>query len=181
MTISIERSVTAYLAVVSQGQPPESFRMKMRLALVRLWEKYKEKLKVWDGSYDGIENIDVDLVSYLGLENVKREQAVSDDDYQPPKYTGDILTSEASEGEMPNVVTIADLSTPQGCFHLYNMLLAKKGSNIRIGPNSTKDEIGKARKQIIMAYHPDRWQTDQTKATFFMQKVNGAWEVLSKI
>ena len=81
---------------------------------------------------------------------------------------------------MPNVVTTADLSTPQGAYHLYNMLLAKKSSNIRIGPNSGKDEIGKARKQIIMAYHPDRWQTDKAKANFFMQKVNGAWEVLSK-
>ena len=153
--------------------------MTMRLALVRLWEKYKAKLKVWDGSYDGIGTLDVDLVGYLGLENVIRDQAGIDDDYQPPKYTGNILTQEPSEGEMPLVITTSDLSSPQGCYHLYNMLLAKKGSNIRIGPNSSKDDIEKTRKQIIMMYHPDRWQTDKDKATFFMQKVNGAWEVLS--
>jgi curved DNA-binding protein CbpA len=47
--------------------------------------------------------------------------------------------------------------------------------NIRIGPSSSKDEIGKARKQIIMMYHPDKWQTDKEKATFFTQKVNVAW------
>jgi len=104
-----------------------------------------------------------------------------DDEYSPPKYTGDILTSEPQEKEIPNVITTTDVNTVQGSYHLYNMLLAKKGSEIRIGPVSSKSDIGKARKQIIMMYHPDKWQSDKDKATFFMQKVNVAWEVLSAI
>jgi len=177
MTIFIERGATMFLAVVFEGQPPEDLRMRMRLGIIRVWEKYKTYLKMWDGSYDGLDDIDVSLVDFLGVENAKRQQ---DDDYQPPKYTGDILTEELG-GELPHVVTTADLSTPQGCYHLYNMLLAKKGSDIRTGLESPKTDIGKARKQIIMMYHPDRWQTDKEKATFFMQKVNVAWEVLSSI
>jgi len=104
---------------------------------------------------------------------------VMDDDYQPPKYTGDILTSQPEDSEFPLVITTGDVSTPQGCYHLYNMLLAKKGSGIRISQESSRDEINKARKQIIMMYHPDKWQDDEEKATFFMQKINVAWELLS--
>jgi len=81
---------------------------------------------------------------------------------------------------MPRVITTVDVTTTQGCYHLYNMLLAKKGSDIRIGGGSSESDISKARKQIIMMYHPDRWQTDNDKANFFMKKVNVAWEVLSK-
>ena len=103
-----------------------------------------------------------------------------DDDYHPPKYTGEILTSEADESKLPSIVTTANVTTLNGCYHLYNMLLAKKGSDMRIGPNSTQEETSKARKKIIIIYHPDKWQTDKEKATSFTQKVNAAWEVLSK-
>ena len=102
-----------------------------------------------------------------------------DDDYHPPKYMGQILTSEADESKLPNIVTTGNVTTLKGCYHLYNMLLAKKGLDQRIGPNSTQEEISKARKKIIIIYHPDKWQTNQEKATFFMQKVNVAWEILS--
>ncbi len=180
MTIYMERGITMYLAVVFQGRPPDDLRMKMRMALVRIWEKYQRYLKVWDGSYDGLDYIDVDLVERIGLENAVRKQDI-EDEYQPPKFTGDILTSEAEESILPNIVTTADVSTLQGCYHLYNMLLGKKGLEIRIGDNSSQDEISKARKKIIILYHPDRWPPEyKEKATFFMQKINVAWEVLSK-
>ena len=110
---------------------------------------------------------------------IPSEQKEMDDDYQPPKYTGDILTSRPEDSEFPLVITTGDLSTPKGCYHLYNILLAKKGSGIRISQESGRDEISKARKQIIMMYHPDKWQDNKEKATFFIQKVNVAWEVLS--
>jgi len=179
VTIFLERSVTMYIAVVFEGNPPDNLRRKMRSTLVNLWTKHKDYLKTWDGSYDGLEGIGSDLADNMDLENIVWEQEGGDDDYHPPKYTGDILTSEPEDGEMPRVVTTADVSTHHGCYHLYNMLLAKKGSNMRIGPGVDRPDITKARKQIIMMYHPDRWQTDKEKATFFMQKVNVAWEKLS--
>jgi len=43
----------------------------------------------------------------------------------------------------------------------------------------TTADIIRICRQIILKYHPDRWHTDEEKATFFMQKVNVAWEVLS--
>ena len=186
MTIFLERGVTMYLALVFRGPSPDDLRKRMRTTLIELWKKYKDSLKVWDGSYDGLDNIGEDLAKNFGFGNViwevDGEEGIpdEDDDYQPPKFTGDILTEEPEEGEMPRVVTTADVSTPVGCYHLYNMLLAKKGSDIRIGPDSLKSEISKARKQIIIMYHPDRWQKDKDKANFFMKKVNVAWEVLSK-
>ena len=180
MTIFLERGVTMYIAVVFRGDPHYDLRKKMRKALIGIWEKNKIYLKAWDGGYDGLENIGTDLAESMGLGKIVWEAEESeDDDYQPPKYTGEILTEESGESEMPLVVTTADTSTLKGCFHLYNMLLAKKGSDLRIGPDSSKSEVGKARKQIIMIYHPDKWQTDTTKANFFMKKVNVAWEVLS--
>ena len=181
MTIYLERGVTFYLVTVFRGEPPEDLRKRMRNALIQIWEKYKHYLKAWDGTQDGLEGIDNYLMESLGLRPPLADEPQSEvDDYKPPKFTGDIFTSVPGEGEMPNVVTTADLSTPQGCYHLYNMLLAKKGSDIRIGPLSPKSDISKARKQIIMMYHPDRWQTDNEKANFFMKKVNVAWEVLSR-
>jgi len=181
MTIYLERGVTFYLVTVFRGEPPEDLRRRMRNALIQLWERYKHYLKAWNGTHDGLEGIDNCLMESLGLQSPPADAPQTEgDDYQPPKFKGDILTSVPGEGEMPNVVTTADLSTPQGCYHLYNMLLAKKGLNIRIGLDSTRSEVNKARKQIITLYHPDKWQTDKGKATFFMQKVNVAWEVLSK-
>ena len=178
MTIYIERGVTIYLVVVFTGTPPEDLRKRMRTTLIRAWEKYKTYLKVWDGSLDGLENIDDDLIEHLGVEE---NSAVEDDEYEPPKYTGEILTAEVEESVLPNIVTTADVSKQQGCYHLYNMLLAKKGSDIRIGPESESSEISKARKKIITLYHPDKWPIEyKEKATFFMQKVNVAWEVLSR-
>ena len=186
MTIFLERGVAMYLALVFRGLPPNDLRKRMRTTLIELWKKYINYLKVWDGSYDGLDTIGDDLGKNFSLGNViwevdgEDDMVDVDDNYQPPKFTGDIFTSVPGEGQMPNVVTTADLSTQQGCYHLYNMLLAKKGSNIRIGPESPKTDISKARKQIIMMYHPDRWLTDSDKANFFMKKVNVAWEVLSK-
>jgi len=181
MTIYLERGVTFYLVTVFRGEPPEDLRRRMRGGLIQLWERYKHYLKAWDGTAEGLEGIDNCLMESLGLQPPLADEPDNEgDDYQPPKFTGDILTSEPGEGEMPNAVTTADLSTQQGCYHLYNMLLAKKGSDIRIGPESPKTDINKARKQIIMMYHPDRWQTDSDKANFFMKKVNVAWEILSK-
>jgi len=178
MTIYLERGVTFYLVAVFRGEPPEDLRKMMRFALIQLWERYKHRLKVWDGTHDGLEGIENDILEHLGLELPSSSSPAGDDDYQPPKFTGEILTADPGEGEMPQVVTTVDVSTPHGCYHLYNMLLAKKGSDIRIGPGSSKAEIGKARKQIIMMYHPDRWQGAE-RANFFMKKVNVAWEVLS--
>jgi len=180
MIIYIERGVTIYLAVVFRGKSSDSLRKRMRKTIIDIWKKYKIFLKAWDGSQDGLENIGSDLADYMGLKNIIWEQdETEDDDYQPPKYTGEILTEESGESEMPNVVTIADCTTPHGCYHLYNMLLAKKGLDMRIGPKSNRSEISKVRKKIITIYHPDKWQTDKDKANFFMKKVNLAWEVLS--
>ena len=178
MTIYLERGVTFYLVAVFRGEPPEDLRKMMRFALIQLWERYKHRLKVWDGTHDGLEGIENDILEHLGLELPSSPPPMGDDDYQPPKFTGEILTADPGEGEMPQVVTTVDVTTPQGCFHLYNMLLAKKGSDIRIDGGSSRSEIGKARKQIIMMYHPDLWQGAE-RANFFMKKVNVAWEVLS--
>ena len=195
MTIYLERGVLMYLALVFRGQPSEDIRKKMRTALMRIWEKYAPRLKVWDGSSDGLEIIGNDMIEYLGIEkdvtseddndnnynNNNKDDDDDDDDYQPPKFTGDILTSDMDGSELPNIVTTVDVSTRRGCYHLYNMLLAKKGSTIRVGPDTPQDVIRKARREIIMMYHPDRWQSDKEKATIFMQKVNVAWELLSAI
>ena len=181
MTIYLEQGVAMYLAVVFHGKPPGNLRRKMRKALIKIWAKYRTSLKAWDGSYDGLDNIENKITEFLGIENEAVEtKDEHDDDYQPPKYTGRIHASEPDEGELPNIVTTADTKTLKGCFHLYNMLLAKKGLNIEIGPGSTPSEVARVRKRIITIYHPDKWQTDKKKATFFMQKVNVAWEVLSR-
>jgi len=179
LRIFLERGVMMYLALVFKGEPVEGVRKVMRNTLIKIWEKHKPYLKVWDGSLDGLENLENDMIEFLGLEN-EMQNHEDDDDYQPPKYSGEIQTEDIGESEMPHAVTTADISTPHGCYHLYNMLLAKKGLNIRIGLDSTRSEVNKARRQIITIYHPDKWQTDKEKATFFMQKVNVAWEVLSR-
>ena len=62
MTIFLERGVMMYIAVVFKGHPPLDLRKKMRWTLIRIWEKYKIYLKVWDGSYDGLD----DLAGVLG-------------------------------------------------------------------------------------------------------------------
>ena len=181
MTIFLERGVTMYLVLVFRGRAPEDLRNRMRSTLILLWEKYKPRLKVWDGTRNGIEEIDKDILEHIELNHLKDRIEWAEDDDQPLKYTGEILTEEPPEWELPQVVTTADVSTPRGCRHLYNMLLAKKGSLIRIIPESTPEEINIIRRQIVMMYHPDRWQMDKEKATFFIQKVNVAWEVLSRV
>lgn len=182
MTLFLERGTTFYLVVVFRGESLEDLRGNMRDALIQIWDRYKGHLKDWNGTHDGLEGIDDLLIETLGFpQNDADETETQNDDYELPKYTGDILTSEPDEGEMPRVATTADVTTAKGCYHLYNILLAKKGSEIRIGPLSPKSDISKARKQIIRMYHPDRWQSDEDKATFFMQKVNVAWDVLSNI
>jgi len=65
MTIFLERGVGMYLAVVFHGTPPPELREKMRFLLIRLWEKYKYKLKVWDGSEDGLEGLDTMLKAVM--------------------------------------------------------------------------------------------------------------------
>jgi len=65
LNIYIERGVGMYLAVVFHGEPPHNLREKMRWLLIRLWEKYKLKLKVWDGSMDGLDDLDKMLNSLL--------------------------------------------------------------------------------------------------------------------
>ena len=180
MTIYIERGVTFFLVVIFKGEPPANLRRYMRDALIQIWEKYKHYVKAWDGTHDGLEGLEDLMMENLHLASTIDPKG-DDEDHQPLKFTGDILTYEPAEGTMPNVVTTADLSSPQGCYHLYNMLLAKKGSNIRIDSHSPRTDVSKARKQIIMMYHPDRWQGDRDKATFFMQKVNVAWELLSQL
>ena len=180
MTIYLERGVTFYLALVFRGTPTDDLRKRMRFALIQLWERYKHRLKAWDGTHEGLEGIEKCMMEYLGLQQPNEVPPVENDDYQPPKYIGEILTEVPGEDEMPKVVTIADVSTSQGCYHLYNMLLAKKGLDLRIGPESSRDDIQKARKKIITIYHPDKWLTDKEKATFFMQKINVGWEVLQE-
>ena len=54
-----------YLAVVFHGEPPHDLRERMRWLLIRLWETYKLKLKVWDGSMDGLDGIEGVLGSLM--------------------------------------------------------------------------------------------------------------------
>lgn len=114
------------------------------------------------------------------LPSVVKPKDPTDPDVRSRNYPGRIATAEPGEAELPAVVTTADLTTRRGCHHLYNMLLAKKGSDTRIGFGSSEKDIAKARRTIIKMYHPDRWRTDSDKATFFMQKINSAWEFLSE-
>ena len=67
MAIYLERGVSMYLAVVFHGHPPHNLREKMRWLLIHLWETYKIKLKVWDGSYDGLDGLDSMLTGLMGL------------------------------------------------------------------------------------------------------------------
>ncbi|MDP6155121.1 MAG: J domain-containing protein [Candidatus Thermoplasmatota archaeon] len=60
------------------------------------------------------------------------------------------------------------------------MLLGKKNFQIKLKSDSTPEHIKKARRIIIKNYHPDRWQSDKDKATFLMQEINVAWDLISK-
>jgi len=65
MTIFLERGVGMYVAVVFHGNPVAELREKMRWLLIRLWKKYKYRLKVWDGSYDGLDGLSPMLRSMM--------------------------------------------------------------------------------------------------------------------
>ena len=107
---------------------------------------------------------------YMVFQPSPHKDPVGDDDYRPPKFTGDIMTAELGEGKMPLVITTTDVSTTQGCYHLYNMLLAKKGSDIRIGDGSTRSDISKARKQIIMMFTRTDGRARKKRLTFSLRR-----------
>ena len=65
LTIYLERGVGMYLAVVFHGEPPHDLRERMRWLLIHLWETFKLKLKVWDGSMDGLDGIEGVLRSLM--------------------------------------------------------------------------------------------------------------------
>ena len=75
MNIYLERGVGMYIAVVFQGNPPEELREKMRWLLIRLWKEFKYKLKVWDGSMDGLEGLEKMLLSIM--EEVEPEEEMT--------------------------------------------------------------------------------------------------------
>jgi len=68
MTIFLERGVGMYVAVVFHGNPVAELREKMRWLLIRLWKKFKYRLKVWDGSYDGLDGLSPMLRSMMEQE-----------------------------------------------------------------------------------------------------------------
>ena len=87
MTIFLERGVGMYLAVVFHGSAPPELREKMRWLLIRLWKKYKYKLKVWDGSYDGLDGIDL-LLNGL-MEQTELGEGAENEGSALPQETGD--------------------------------------------------------------------------------------------
>ena len=103
MTIYIERGVGMYLAVVFRGQPPHDLREKMRWLLIRLWEKYKLKLKVWDGSYDGLDGLDTMLNSLLNQTEPRPFGDVSPLEPAIPKDGSMPTFSTATEAVMCNI------------------------------------------------------------------------------
>ena len=58
-TIYLERGVGMYIAVVFHGDPPPELRERMRKHLIRVWERYKYHLKVWNGTLDGLDDLDI--------------------------------------------------------------------------------------------------------------------------
>jgi len=102
MTIFIERGVGMYLAVVFQEQAPYNLREKMRWLLIRLWETYKLKLKVWDGSYDGLDGLDSMLHSLMG----ETEPQIDEPEKVPMPSSMDAISpiiSKAREAVMCNI------------------------------------------------------------------------------
>jgi hypothetical protein len=79
MTIFLERGVGMYLAVVFHGTAPPELREKIRFLLIRLWEKYKYRLKVWDGSEDGLEGLDT------MLESIMADRIPEEEPEEPPE------------------------------------------------------------------------------------------------
>jgi hypothetical protein len=84
MTIYLERGVGMYLAVVFHGHPPHNLREKMRWLLIHLWERYKLKLKVWDGSMDGLDGLDIILKGLMGQTEPSRESSMASSSTTPP-------------------------------------------------------------------------------------------------
>ena len=102
MNIYLERGVGMYLAVVFHGQALHNLREKMRWLLIRLWEKYKLKLKAWDGSMDGLDGLDIILRSLMG----ETEPQISEHakvPSTPPAGSAAPLVSTATEAVMCNI------------------------------------------------------------------------------
>jgi len=103
MTIYIERGVGMYLAVVFQGPPPYNLREKMRWLLIRLWEKYKKRLKAWDGSYDGLDGMDTMLSTLMKqTEPMVREPSIEPSPSLEKQGIGPTI-SIATEAVMCNI------------------------------------------------------------------------------
>jgi len=102
MNIYLERGVGMYLAVVFHGHAPHNLREKMRWLLIRLWEKYKLKLKAWDGSMDGLDGLDIMLRSLMG----EAEPQISEPTKvptTPPVGSAGPMVSTATEAVMCNI------------------------------------------------------------------------------
>ena len=72
-TIYLERGVGMYLAVVFHGDPPPELRERMRKHLIRVWERYKYHLKVWGGTYEGLDGLDTMMRRIMEEEEIENE------------------------------------------------------------------------------------------------------------
>ena len=91
-----------------------------------------------------------------------------------------ILPEIVDGSDLPYIINTANTDTPGGCLLLYNMLLAKKDVDMRIGPGSTNTEIDEAREKIMSMYQEEIWQREEEKSSIFYGKVDEAWNVLSE-
>jgi len=99
MTIYLERGVGMYLAVVFHGHPSHNLREKMRWLLIHLWERYKLKLKVWDGSYDGLDGLDSMLKGLMGQSEPVESGTVAEDS-MVDEDSGQVTISTVTEAVM---------------------------------------------------------------------------------
>ncbi|MEW5760841.1 MAG: hypothetical protein AB1779_08760, partial [Candidatus Thermoplasmatota archaeon] len=58
LNIIIERGVLMFLAVVLRGKEPEGLRSAMRMSLIDIDTIYKHRFKAWDGTLNGLEEIE---------------------------------------------------------------------------------------------------------------------------
>ena len=83
-TIYLERGVGMYLAVVFHGDPPPELRERMRMHLIRVWERYKYHLKVWDGTYEGLDGLDPMMKGIMEeVEEVEEMEEVEQVEVEP--------------------------------------------------------------------------------------------------
>ena len=100
MTIFLERGVGMYVAAVFQGNAPAELREKMRWLLIRIWKKFKYYLKVWDGSYDGLDGIGDVLRGLLDQTEPKEEEDL-------PELPGPAVENGEEKGVVVSVATEA--------------------------------------------------------------------------